>query len=341
MRAFRRNLLLFAISTITFTSLSITSALVLLSDLPTPSFIVDIQALRRLVIGPSVSGFDTSQRNDNDEITKPAVSFLDPTRIPSIRLPKTGLTLHPIQLVQNNDKPAIKDAAEFPCTSEIETADCSSINTPVIDVDFPVIEGQPSVGYIHSTVIRAREDAVEGRDDPISTFLAEIDLDPSLCSNSATLVLGLNNHHVGSYYWARSAGAGSSMEAPGVWFGDGSRNCNSYGSGNKVKSSNSRRGILRWLDDDGPTLCNSNDGKRSEWVNFLREGDTVQLVPADGQDAVMSFVEKYCGEMIDRIFHLENVINCGNKSSSNRIFGISSEGRPMGSEPAVVCEWRC
>ncbi|KAL7471849.1 hypothetical protein ACHAXS_012173 [Conticribra weissflogii] len=309
MRAFRRNLLLFAISTITFTSLSITSALVLLSDLPTPSFIVDIQALRRVVIGPSVSGFDTTQRNDNDEITKPAVSFLDPTRIPSIRLPKTGLTLHPIQLVQNNDKPAIKDAAEFPCTSEIETADCSSINTPVIDVDFPVIEGQPSVGYIHSTVIRAREDAVEGRDDPISTFLAEIDLDPSLCSNSATLVLGLNNHHVGSYYWARSAGAGSSI------FDGGSR-------GNKVKSSNSRRGILRWLDDDGPTLCNSNDGKRSEWVNFLREGDTVQLVPADGQDAVMSFVEK-------------------NKSSSNRIFGISSEGRPMGSEPAVVCEWRC
>lgn len=25
--------------------------------------------------------------------------------------------------------------------------------------------------------------------------------------------------------------------------------------------------------------------------------------------------------------------------SSTRIFGISSHGRPMGSEPEVVCEW--
>jgi len=31
----------------------------------------------------------------------------------------------------------------------------------------------------------------------------------------------------------------------------------------------------------------------------------------------------------------------GGEGTSTRIFGISNEGRPMGSEPAVVCEWRC
>ena len=81
----------------------------------------------------------------------------------------------------------------------------------MIDVSFPVEEGQPSIGYVHTSVIRARED-VTSQDGPVATFLAEIDLYPSLCANegdlSARLVLGLNNHHVGSYYWARSAGAG-------------------------------------------------------------------------------------------------------------------------------------
>jgi hypothetical protein len=187
----------------------------------------------------------------------------------------------------------------------------------IIDVTFPVEEGHPSIGFFHSSVIRAREDAIPEEDEPIATFLAEIDLDPSLCGVNddetppAKLVLGLNNHHVGSYYWARSAGAGSSMEAPGVSFGF----CDDA-------SNRNQRGILRWLDQGGPISCNSNDGKRSEWVNFLRKCDTVQLVPTNGQKAMIQMSETF------------------RATNDNRIFGISLEGRPMGSEPEVVCEWR-
>eukprot|EP01082_Thalassiosira_pseudonana_P015811 g14535.t1 g14535 contig9:2079654-2080493(-) len=251
----------------------------LLSALPTPSFIIDVQALRRTVAEvPSTTS----------------------TSIPSIRLPANGSLLRP-----------------QPISSSAIVID----DNDIVDVTFPVVEGQPAIGYLHSTVTRAREDAIPGEDDPISTFLAEIDLSPTLCGSHesssemaypAKLVLGLNNHHVGSYYWARSAGAGSSMEAPGVGFGSGTT-CN--------------RGFLRWLDEEGPTLCNSNDGKRSEWVNFLRKGDTVQLLPSDGQDSLLRFykqTESYEG---------------GDGTSPFGVFGISLEGRPMGSEPAVVCTW--
>lgn len=82
----------------------------------------------------------------------------------------------------------------------------------------------------------------------------------------------------------------------------------------------SDNGVLCWEDEGGPIACNSNDGKRSEWCNFLRPGDTVQLVPTgvstDGEIALMTFLEKF---------------GC--------IFGVSSEDRPMGSEPKVVCRW--
>lgn len=94
------------------------------------------------------------------------------------------------------------------------------------------------------------------------------------------------------------------MDAIGIKFGDVDKD----------------RGTLRWEDEGGPMECNSNDGKRSEWVNFLRVGDTVQLVPmgTSGEDSLLAFLKKF---------------GC--------VYGVSSEGRPLGSEPAVVCEWRC
>jgi hypothetical protein len=250
-------------------------ALMLLSDVPTPSFIIDLQALRRIAEPPL---------NDNGDI-------------PSIRCPKNNLLLQPIY-----------------------NSDDTKHSNKVIDCQFPTVEGQPAIGYLHTTVTRGRDDAIPNEDEPISTFLAEIDLDPTLCCNDAHLVLGLNNHHVGSYYWARSAGAGSSMEAPGVGYGS---------------SKSNSKGVLRWLDEGGPTACNSNDGKRSEWVNFLRRQDTVQLLPNDGQDTLLEFYKRQSlSSSIDED-------GKGGEGTSTRIFGISNEGRPMGSEPAVVCEWRC
>jgi len=135
--------------------IQVATALVLLSDIPTPSFIIDI-----------------------DSLNKRYASKLQPISsdvvAPSIRCPDNNLVLH------------------------------SSINKDIcIDCDFTP-QMVPSIGYIHSSIIRAKEDKNE---DDTSTYLAEIDLDHKLCDD-AQLVLGLNNHHVGGYYWARSAGVG-------------------------------------------------------------------------------------------------------------------------------------
>ena len=248
---------------------SITVESLLLSDLSTPCFVIDTKALKRIAIAPN-SPNDANTNNNS---------------LPSIRLPNSGRRFHPhLFNLQNRD-----DAR--PSTE--------------IDVTFPIEEGMPSIGFLHSSVTRAREDATP-QDDP-ATFLAELDLDTTTSGGSATLVLGLNNHHVGGYYWARSAGAGASMEAPGVSF----ECCHS-----------TDKGVLRWLDAGGAIGCNSNDGKRSEWVNFLRKGDTVQLVPMNGQEAML--------QMSDRF----------DATDDCRVFGICADGRPMGSEPQVICEWR-
>lgn len=273
----KRRPALIATAVVLLSSLNVES--LLLYELPTPSFVIDTQALRRIAIAPTAS---------NDASTQ---------LVPSIRLPDSGALFRPHPI-----KSLVIDS-EFAST--------------VVDVTFPVEEGQASIGFIHSTVTLASEDATPDGDS-IATFLAEIDSDPSLCGRHkdelgqfAKLVLGLNNHHVGSYYWARSAGTGASMEAPGVLFG-----CSPSGND---------RGALRWIDERGPALCNSNDGKRSEWVNFLRKGDTVQLVPVDGQGAMLQMSKSFGSD---------------GTNGTGRLFGISSEGRPMGSEPEVVCEWR-
>jgi hypothetical protein len=146
--------------------------------------------------------------------------------------------------------------------------------------------------YWHASVRRGRDDRTCTEDE---CFLAELDAPVALAASSH-LVLGLNNHHVGSYYWARSVGGGAAMEAPGIAF---------------------RAGCLQWQETAGPTTCNSNDGKRSEWVNFLRPGDHVQLVPHKPTATIKEWLS----------------------DSSRKIYGVSSDQRPLGSEPAVVCEW--
>ena len=154
-------LILYTHIIITVVIINVATSLVLLSDLPTPSFVIDIDSLHKRYAS-------TLQPISADEVA------------PSIRCPDNNLVLR------------------------------SSINIDIcIDCDFKVEEMVPSIGYIHSSVVRAREDKNE---DDTSTYLAEIDLDKSLCDD-AQLVLGLNNHHVGGYYWARSAGVGKRSES--------------------------------------------------------------------------------------------------------------------------------
>lgn len=236
----------------------------LLSDLPTPSFVLDVRALRKRHGIPS-------------------------SIVPSLRLPGHGVVLRPCGPDVNTER-------------ELD----SPITTTTYDLDLTDKVDEAALAYLHASVVASR-DAVDDE-----TFLAELDLPPSFCgsdgSDGARLVLGLNNHHVGSYYWARSAGAGSSMDAIGVQF----RNFPS----DDGKCSD--RGVLCWENEGGYITSNSNDGKRSEWCNFLRPSDTVQLVPtgSSGELALLTFLER---------------LGC--------IYGVSAEGRPMGSEPKVVCRW--
>lgn len=239
-----------------------TAAIVLLQDLSTPSFLIDLQAVQK-VLGP-----------------------IGQVPIPPICLPNSSMQLAP----RRTDR-KLKDT---PCPHtfdvDLEAIDLfgeneddrssSSFSTNA--------SGDVCYGYIHSRVVRSRQ---EKRDDDPATFLAEIDASDSC---DAHLVLGLNNHHVVSYYWARSAGAGAAMETPGILFDNG---------------------ILRWESNTGFEDCNSNDGKRSEWVNFLRPGDNVQLRPHDPEAALATY-------------------------STSGIYGISAAGRPLGSEPVVVCDWK-
>lgn len=233
----------------------------LMSDLPTPSLVFDMQALQRYVDS------STGQKS---------------SLIPPLALTNDTCVLYPFE-------------APKQISNEVDLK-ASPVRIGDAQTDEPFC-------FLHSSVLRSREQALEGQDDPVATFLAEVDCTKAECGDSgAELVLGLNNHHVGSYYWARSAGSGAAMEAPGVLF-------------------DRERGVLRWEKEGGPPECNSNDGKRSEWVNFLRTGDTVQLLP----------------------FDVEEAVKCVSASSDGkrwRIFGVSSKNRPLGSEPQVVCEWR-
>jgi hypothetical protein len=154
-------------------------------------------------------------------------------------------------------------------------------------IDFRRLPENQCYCYIHSKVIRSRE---QKRVTDADTFLVELDVPENTWAH---LVLGLNNHHTISYYWGRSAGMGASMEAPGV----------------KLHGS-----CLLWESATGFADCNSNDGKRSEWVNFLRSGDQVQLKAENDEAAILLF--------------------------QHSIYGVSAKNRPLGSEPIVVCDWK-
>lgn len=140
-----------------------------------------------------------------------------------------------------------------------------------------------------------------------STEIGNVDVPASSLPGGAFLGIGLANHHVGGYYWARGMGMGASLPAHGVEFGPASED----------------EGLLFWR-KRGPgsnaketteESSNSNDGKRSEWADFLSTGDTVQLVPKSCPKALTS-------------------------SPFETLVGVRRIGRPLGADPVVERVWR-
>jgi hypothetical protein len=116
--------------------------------------------------------------------------------------------------------------------------------------------------------------------------LAQVGGDGAYCG------LGLNNHLTGGYYWGRSTGVGAAMEAPGVAL------------------AGEAEGALRLV-----RVENSNDGKRSEWCEFLTKNDQVQIVPASAEAALAAF---------------------------DTIVGVTRDGHrgiPRGAEPMIEAAW--
>jgi len=300
--------------------------LLLLSDLPTPSFVVDVRELDRARHRRRLQNTGTSSKGDDDssketEVTTDVTAGVAFPRLTVSARDGSAVQLVPVAPGQDDDEK--REPASVQPLSATETEELLSIR---------------GVCYLHSRVIVDDDGGSKERDmdttatknapprllsvalDLIDVAMFEsVEEDDIEFGNSidAELVLGLNNHHVGSYYWARSAGAGAAMEAPGIRL-----ECRRRTTTAPMSSSSCR---LRWDSDDNTfEQCNSNDGKRSEWTNFLRPDDQVQLVPRRPTDALRRFVCRY---------------EEGDEDES-RVYGISSEGRPLGSEPAVVCQWK-
>lgn len=273
----------------------------LLSDLPTPSLVLDVRALRKNL--PTA--------------TSPGDLGLPHLRLSNKKRTGGGIVLSPTFATK---KPNADSSQPQPEEEEEGDDDDEMPASTVVDVNsLQHTPGESAIVYLHSSVIR--DGKTERDDDPC--FIVELDLKPNLLPlkphhqhNSpskeppAQLVLGLNNHHTISYYWARSAGTGASMDAPGIVY-------TTLDHHKQKQQQRMERGALLWESIDYKE-CNSNDGKRSEWAKFLKVGDQVQLLPRNDmmEDVFMEF------------------------ASRKRVYGVTLEGRPLGSEPTVVCQWK-
>jgi hypothetical protein len=162
-------------------SILISDSLVLVSDLPTPSFLLDVSAIQRFM-NPLHDKGDTHLYAEKTQ------------KIPAIVLPDAGAILYP----------------EVDGATDFDAPQCENLFR---DNDVIAVESGEVFAYLHASVVLGRTDySTEGRR---TNFLTELDLPPSLCYSKdlpqsaemaerhdiAKPCLGLNNHHVGGYYW--------------------------------------------------------------------------------------------------------------------------------------------
>jgi len=162
--------------------------------------------------------------------------------------------------------------------------------------------------FVHTRVVDTsiRDDVNREQGSGKSRVICKLDIKSGWIPGGAYLGIGLANHLVGGYYWARGMGMGASLPAHGVFLSDPTSELywKKRGPGTNPKETTEES-------------SNSNDGKRSEWVDFVQVGDTVQLVPED----VMSALKD---------------------SGFNTLLGVRRIGRPLGADPIVEKIWvRC
>jgi hypothetical protein len=264
-------------------------ALVFLRDIQTPSFLIDLSAVQRAMKDPFQAISTTATRY------RPPHPLIVPIQVPGTNqmIVPCKASTYTIGMVPDTDRFLLGPMDLFDDDNN----------------DTMTASGNICCGYVHCSVTQSFIDS--GGID-----VAELDLPSRLLGDAECselqLVLGVNNHHVGSYYWARSAGSGAAMEAPGIVLSHGGGAGGTTGPERSAMSDNGNT-VLQWQ-SSCLADCNSNDGKRSEWVRFLRPGDQVQLRPLTSR-ATRALLEKL------------------------PLYGISLAGRPLGSEPIVVCEY--
>ena len=180
--------------------------------------------------------------------------------------------------------------------------------------------------FVHTTVTDTseRDQITKTLGSGKSSVICKVDTSPDLIPGGAYLGIGLANHHVGGYYWARGMGMGASLPAHGVEFGV-SASSSPMSKDNATIDTCNEGGQLFWR-RRGPGLdaketteesSNSNDGKRSEWADFLSVGDRVDLVPNNAMEVLR-----------DSPFQV--------------LIGVRRQGRPLGADPIVERIWlRC
>ena len=222
-------------------------------------------------------------------------SLLSPTR-PRLRTPPCEASQQQSRFLDEISTPALLVDVDLLAQRGVELP---TLVRAADDDDFTLAAAASGAVYVHSSVI-SRAPPVPYHKDAQYTIC---ELDCKLPPTGLTLCMGLNNHYDASYYWARSAGLGAALPAPGI----GVR---------RAAAPSDRAEVVRLPESTlAASGIQTNDGKRSEWCEFLRAGEQVQLTPDEPLAALASTLW------------------------GDAIYGVSRTGRPPGAEPVVTQEW--
>lgn len=221
-----------------------------------------------------------------------------------IRQPATRLQSHPEESIRPGT--LLSDLPTPILLLELSLAEGAGNEGATLDdifedpTNFPPSSTLDGALFVHTQVISTtKRDSVTQQQGSGKSFdICEVDI--SEIPGGAYLGIGLANHHVGGYYWARGMGMGASLPAHGISFEQGRLYWKKRGPGDASLTTEEN--------------SNSNDGKRSEWADFLAVSDTVQLVP----------------NSVDQVLKSE---------SFSSVLGVRRIGRPLGADPIVEKVW--